>query len=33
MNRRRFLLLLILGLVIGLIVHRAFGGSGPGRIH
>lgn len=32
MNRRRFLVLLTVGLVIGLIIHRAFGG-GPGHLH
>ena len=32
MKRRRFVLLLVVGLVIGLIVHRAFGG-GPGHLH
>ena len=32
MNRRRFLLLLLLGLIIGLIVHHAYGGPGPGHV-
>lgn len=33
MKRRRFVLLLVVGLIIGLIVHRAFGGNGPGHLH
>jgi uncharacterized membrane protein SpoIIM required for sporulation len=32
MNRRRFLLLLLLGLIIGLIVHHVLGGTGPGHV-
>lgn len=32
MKRRRFVLLLVVGLIISLIVHRAFGG-GPGQLH